>query len=278
MRSLKIIIFRDTDKPYTMILSPKILIGTSFSIIALFSLLTFSVMSNVMFVTNANSSGPQQNGVQGIFADNKNNDENMDRVEEKDPEQPLAEDNLPAEENDNPELPPADENTTGEQPAAKDASNPVEENVSRDTVEDKPAIEEPAVQDGNDAEVSPLKLDNGEMEVALLSNPAVTGNSIRVKAQVRKTTNRGVATRGRFVAALLDNFGNLGGAFPVSVRTEGNEILNPEKGDSFRIKYSRDYDIRFDNINPEDYASIVLMIYDQDSLNLIWRDVLPVSR
>lgn len=48
MRSLKIILFRDTDKPYTMIIPASLIVAVSFSLIALVSLLTFSIMGNVM--------------------------------------------------------------------------------------------------------------------------------------------------------------------------------------------------------------------------------------
>jgi hypothetical protein len=272
MRSLKIIVFRDTDKPYTMIISPKVLIGTAFSIVALFSLLSFSVMSNVMFVTSANSQQQQNPEVQGIFADNENREEIKpeDNAEESNPlnndqDDPMAGDQEdPVEENN--EALPAEEQSQ-EEPSAED---PVDNQ--------QPAEEEntPEVNTASSV-LEPLNLTTSEMEVAILNGVTVGNSSISVKAQVRKRLNRGVSSRGRFVAALLNNDGSLSETFPANIRSEGTEILNPEKGDSFRIRYSRDYDVRFNNIRPGNYSSIVLMIYDQENLELIWRDVVPVS-
>ena len=270
MRSLKIIIFRDTDKPYTMILSPKVLIGTSFSIVALFSLLTFSVMSNVMFVTSANIQQSPNPEVQGIFADNqdKPDNENADDLKEETKTEPSGEEATSAEN----QL-PADENQGDPVNKENQEETPVEE-----LAENEPVVEEQNIPTELGAtSMEPVNLTSAEMEVAVVNGITVGDSSIRLTAQVRKRTNRGVSSRGRFVAALLRNDGTLSNTFPVNIRTEGTEILNPEKGDSFRIKYSRDYDVRFNNIRPEEYSSIVLMIYDQENLDLIWRNVVPVS-
>lgn len=235
MRSLKIIIFRDTDKPYTMILSAPLLVGISFGVLALVSLLTFSVMSNVMLYAQASD---------GITSTSS---------------APPAATDTPEDSGDNPEDPLL-ESQSGEEIA-----------------EDQPATETPIP-----VEVEPQLTDyqpeTGELEVTAMDAPVIGQSAISIRALVNKRVNPGASAQGRFIAFLIDRDGNIGPSFPAGVSVSGDTYQGVESISSFRIGYRRPYDVRFANINPDEFESIALCIFDYDSNLLTWRTIVPLQR
>lgn len=282
MQSLKIIIFRDTDKPYTMIISSGILIGIAFSLIALMSLFTFSVMSNVMFYKNG------QPEPMMLAAANNQQEGNTDQ-------EPLSE-AIPEEGNNTEDDAAAAEGTesSGEDGSSDDPAyeNPVgveEDEQASNTGEEAPEGE---IENTTEAEypdpsnsslntlsnIAPYMPADSEVEAFLLQDAQLGTSSIRVRVQVQKRTNLGQRYRGRFCAALIDNEGNIGPTYPNQVNIEGNDVLNPDKANTFRIAYRRNYDIPFSNVDPQEYSAIVFYLFDEQTKTLQWRNSVPLTR
>lgn len=258
MRSLKIIIFRDTDKPYTMILSSSLIIGLAFGSIAVLSLFTFSVMSNVMLVTNGHQQTVAVEESQTAAAmpeesvEDKSGGEDLDKQPDQTATSGAEEDDTPQ-----PEPEESDEQTAEEM-------QPIQEETSETT-----AAEDVITQFN----------ENADVEVILYNDIELRSSSIYVPLRVRKSAEPGVTARGRFIAALVHKDGSLGPSYPEVIQFDGTDPLNPQRGTPFRIQYMRDYDdVIFTTINPDDYTGIAVFLYDQNGSQLIWRSVMPITR
>jgi hypothetical protein len=249
MRSLKIIVFRDTDKPYTMILPAALIIGLVFGIVALASLFTFSVMSNVMLMADNSAHAANDSGQTAVIPVAGQED-----TEETDSEGSLTEE--------------AEKTREHEQIA--------ENLVEDDNVESLTAEGEP--EDAEIVSITPLMLEDSSVEAILLTSPEIGEDYISISAQVQKRLDLGTSERGKFIVALLSHEGQLGPAYPDTVQMEGHNIITPEQGNDFRISYRRSYDIRFPNIDPEQYSALVLYIYDQEATRLQWRNIISLNR
>lgn len=254
MRSLKIIVFRDTDKPYTMIISSKVLIGITFGLVALISLLAFSVMGNVMLWND------------NVLAENP-------PVVEADTTS--ANDEVPAE-NDQ-------QNVQG-----NDAEENGTENNSSESVEEDNGGYDYEETDNGESEVPETfdeMVDNPYMapggsahEAVMLGGPIVSSNSVQVNLEVRKRTELGIRAGGRLVAALVDSEGNVGSSLPRSIQYDGLQITNPERGTRFEIARRNTYNLDFQNVDTSQYSYLALFIYDELGTQLLWRNIIPLRR
>lgn len=240
MRSLKIIVFRDTDKPYTMILSAPLLVGISFGILALGALLTFSVMSNVMLYAQA--------GEMAVAPAEPALTESGQQVTEDPGVTDLTSEEIT------------------EQPADQTEENPVTEEPA-----ETPAAEQPPV-------LADLHPQDGELEISPLESPVIGTSSITLRALLSKRINPGVSARGRFVAFLVDRGGNFGPSYPAGVTVQGDSYSGLEATSNFRISYRRGYEVRFNNIDPSAYVSIALCIFEFDTHQLLWRTIVPLQQ
>ena len=138
--------------------------------------------------------------------------------------------------------------------------------------------EKPTLREKEPLLFPPINLSTSELEAVFLRDPIVADTSLSLKVQTRKRANRGVTVSGRFVVALINRNGKLEKTYPNSVKTDGERILNPLRGSSFRFRYSRDWDIKFDNISPTNISSILLTIYDIEGKDILWRDTLDLDK
>lgn len=243
MRSLKIIFFRDTDKPYTVILSSKVLIGISFSVIALISLLTFSIMSNVLILTEESAIG------------NEGELEQMtDSLREPDVR------TAPAEEN----------SGEGQSTAAEDINRESQEAESSDEAPETEA-EEPASRD-----LENWSAPECPFTVSVIGSPALGQSSVSIRTLVGKIVEAGRRESGRYVAVLANESGELGPTYPSGIAIDGYDIVNPERGRLFTIANSIEISLDFSGVNVEDYESLVIFIYDEETKGLLWKSVEPL--
>ena len=239
MRSLKVIIFRDTDKPYTIILSSSLIVLVVFSVIALVSLLTFSILGNMMLVDQAEAGEsrvpPLVEGEQ--LATHQGPDQSDNSAE------------------------------AAEQPAIEDETEDTAE-VAGDAgelLEPAEALEDWAASD------SPFL-------TILVRGPAVTDGRIRYSVRVEKVPDQlGSSSSGKFVAALVTHDGRIGPKYPSDVESDAYDILNPDEGLLFRISYRRDISVEFVGADLDDYAALALFVFDIDDPNrLLWRKIEPI--
>ena len=248
MRSLKVIVFRDTDKPYTIILSSTLIVSVLFLAVALISLLTFSVLGNIMLVAETGNGAHPAESVAGT----------TEQESEAAQTEPPVEDN--AEE------------------AAEQAS------AGEETTEGESAEEEPTEDlldyDSYAAPMEDFASPVGEFITLVQSGPTVANGTVRYVIRVEKTQERlGVDGSGRFVAALVRDDGMLGPTFPTAIRSDGQEIVNPSSGELFRIRYRRDIRVEFAAADLEDYSAIALFIFEaNDNSQLLWRKIETIRR
>jgi hypothetical protein len=268
MRSLKIIIFRDTDKPYTMILSSGLLIGLSFGLIALLSLFTFSVLSNVMLYSGEpGSGGPQQAAITPAETPTQQNEQGEDIGEQQGnaAEQGGEDDQQAA---DTGEEQTGDEQQSGDEQTADTGEGEAE--IPVETIEETAGEPSSGLQPFNPATAA--------TEVVLERGPTLSSREITFTAQVRKRREEGIRVQGRFVAALVDRSGEFGPVYPGGINIEDGRVMNPQRGNSFSIAHRRNIAVSFNDIDPTDYAQLVLMIFDDDTGELQWRSIVPLPR
>jgi hypothetical protein len=238
MRSLKVIIFRDTDKPYTIIISSSLIVLVTFSIISLVSLLTFSVLGNMMLLGQAQAVVTAQ-------------------VEQSAAGGPAKEGLQPTQEETG--------ITEGEGAGA-----------SENTAETAAATEQPpAEEEENSVPFEDYAAPDSQFQTQLLSGPAVSGNSIRFTVRVEKIADKlGVNSSGKFVAALITTDGRIGPTFPADIQTNGDEIINPENGILFRISYRKDTGVEFNGVNLADYSALALFVFENEApYRVLWRKI-----
>lgn len=244
MRSLKIIIFRDTDKPYTMILSPSLLAGVAFSAIAVFSLLVFSVLGNLILFSEEDAIASPTKSAAGEEASGQH-----------------------PETGDRPGGPASDGGDGTEGGSAADGEFAIDSGTSE--------IE----GDGDSAElIAPWTPSDSPYTVFLLGQPEISGDEIAIRTRVEKTVDLGVSVSGYFVAALITDDNQIGPVYPERVQIEGTEVINPERGSQFRIRYRKDDIIRFSGIDAKRYTALVFYLFDEETKQLQWRNIEPISR
>jgi hypothetical protein len=235
MKSLKVIIFRDTDKPYTIIISSSLIVLVTFSIVALVSLLTFSVLGNVMLIGQAETVESNQPAA----ADIQKPSESAEQV---------TKDTGPGE---------------GEGSSEETGASAAESEQSAGGEEETPVYFEDYSAPG-----SPFI-------TQVVSGPAVAGNSLRYTIRVEKTADKlGINAGGKFIAALITSDGRIGPTFPTDVQSNGDEIINPENGILFRISYRRDIGVEFAGVKLEDYTALALFVFETNAPNrMLWRKI-----
>lgn len=254
MRSLKIIIFRDTDKPYTMIISSRVIIGLTFGLVALIWLLGFSVMGNFM-LWNA--------GVLAEALPTQTMNEAGVSVE------PLQDDSQQGGQQEE-----ATEEDSGQDSAQGIAEESTESGFegSEDNSEELP---------GSFAEMidNPYMIPGGSAhDIVLLGEPLVLNNSVQVRLEVRKRTELGIRAGGRLITALVDVDGNVGSSLPRSIVYEGMQITNPERGTRFIIARRNTYNLEFQSVDTLRFNYLALFIYDEQGTLLQWRNIIPLRR
>jgi hypothetical protein len=253
MRSLKIIMFRDTDKPYTVILPSSLIVGVCFGVFALITLLSFSVMGNVMMV--------KQDSKYVTLAQ-----DNATPAEQVADQQPVQ-----AEEQQNESPEPAVE-TAEEIP--EEATDAGETTTAEEILAEEPPVEE--LIQHEPAPYASYVADGSQVQAVIIGN-IVNGNSqVTVRLRVEKLANRGALYSGYLVMALVDEDGNLGGAYPTRINTSGQEILNPQRGEPFRIRQSREVTAPINKRNGVQYQGVVIYIYDNETNELVWREMLEL--
>ncbi len=234
MRSLKVIIFRDTDKPYTIILTSSLIVLVAFSTIALVSLLTFSVLGNIMLVGEAqagNGEEPQMVAAGEQLSTDQGPDQSEDSTEEVE-------------------------------------SHAVEETPSETTEEAGGEIESAALLEDWAAPDSPF------LTILMNGPAVTDGRiryTVRVE---KVPDQLGNASSGRFVAALITRDGRIGPKYPVGMESDSYEILNPGDALLFRISYRRDITVEFVGADLEDYDALALFVFEVNDPNrLLWRKI-----
>jgi len=252
MRSLKVIIFRDTDKPYTIIVSSAVIVFLVSSAIILVSLLTFSFLGNIMLVGQpAPADGGQQFASGEIPESGGGAEEPSDGGEEQ-----------------------GVDTESGAEPMVGEAGSETDQQEESVAAGAQP-----------DAEPSPDRLEdwaapNSPFITILLDGPTVLNNRIRYRVRVEKAASQlGINASGRFVAALVRNDGRIGPTFPADIVTEGLEITNPRAGLLFRIAYRRDISVEFGDANLEDFSALALFVFDSnETKQLLWQKLEPIRR
>jgi len=241
MRSLKVIIFRDTDKPYTLILSPALMIALSFSLVAITSLLTFSVISNVLLLSEDTAAGSDRSAA---AADRTGRDEAAvaEGAEVSGTAEPDA---TPAETHEGVAEP---EESTSELPAAEN-------------------------------NLEPWIADDCMFSVQVIGGPDFEAGEVSIDTRVSKEVDRGRVGSGRYVAALVTSDGLLEPVFPTEgmVRAEGSRIVNPEDGELFRIAYSRDISFSFAAGDAEQHTTLAIFLFDAETRRLLCRTIIELS-
>ena len=248
MRSLKVIVFRDTDKPYTIILSSTLIVSVMFVAVALISLLTFSVLGNIMLLAETG------NGVVPA--------ETAELTGEQETEPAVTE-------------PPAEDNAAEDTEQAAAGEETTEEQAGEEE-----AVEEPLEYESYSEALEDYMAPGGDFITVIQSGPTVSNGTVRYVIKVEKSEGQlGVDGSGRFIAALVRSDGQLGPTFPTGIRTDGQEILNPRNGELFRIRYRRDIRVEFAAADLEDYSALALFIYDaNDDSQLLWRKIETIRR
>lgn len=269
MRSLKIIIFRDTDKPYTIIIPSSILVTMAFIVLATFTLLTFSLVGNVMLYARTADKDPV-----AVQQQEQDSPQENELLYGEDQESPAGEE-------------------TGDTGTVDDSQAETEEDLlaSLDIVEEEPEGETPAGEGedvlqgetevaGTATGFSPEAFEivdpMASAEAVLIEDPLVSQNSVSLRIQVTKFEDSGVVYRGKFVAALADEEGNVHATYPRGAEIEDGVVLNPEDGNTFRIRYRRNYSLTLSKQAGVDYGYVLLFIYDNDTNQLHWRKAIPL--
>jgi hypothetical protein len=273
MRSLKIIIFRDTDKPYTIIIPSSILVTASFLVIATFTLLVFSLMGNVILYARTMDQNQQTAMVQ--------NEDIAEKQEEPGDSTKTATDPIDVS-SDNPadnqfvsgsqqvDAKPVEDDSVDQQPVQEDAL--ASETTTPNSLEED--------GEGTEAGFSAQQFDfvspTATADAQLLDEPTVTDETVRFRAEVKKFQQAGVEYRGKFVAALADRAGNIYARYPSSAQIEENDVVDPDRGNSFRIRHRRNYTVTLQKEPGVEYAYIMIFIYDNDTNALHWRKAIPL--
>lgn len=271
MRSLKIIIFRDTDKPYTIIIPSTVLVTLAFAVIGIFTLLTFSLAGNVM-----------------LYAENIDHEERIEQFAA----------NSAAEE----ELKPEEDRQTpaeSEGQQQENGLNEVEQTAGEILDDVNTEEQQPSAEDGNGSAAAqleqPVETENtetpeaftaasfdlaeqtAEAEAILIGDAVVNQNSVSVVVQVRKIRDEGVEFNGKFIAGLADVRGEVFATYPRSVNLDQNQVLNPDNGNTFRIRHRRNYNLTIPTGQGEEPAYLMLYIFNADTGQLQWRRAIALQ-
>jgi hypothetical protein len=260
MRSLKIIIFRDTDKPYTIIIPSYVLVTGAFLVISIFTLLAFSLVGNVMLYADI----VDQRSVTSQYASADVGEETVTQAEDK-PDQSNADDQT-----DSPEdvqLP------LEERPVVTDTVDSGTSETTEEESENLDSEQLPAFSPGEFDYVDP----SASVEAIILDDLLVTDQAVQFRAQVRKTDEMGVPYQGEFIAALADSEGKVDSVFPSRVNISEGEVSSPGDGNTFRISYRRNYNISLTKTPGTEYAWVLLYIYDNDTKELHWKKAIPIQ-
>lgn len=237
MRSLKVIIFRDTDKPYTLILSPALMIALSFSLVAITSLLTFSAISNVLLLSEDTAAGSDRSAAAA--------DREAAVAEGAEVSSTAESDATPAETYEG----------VAEPEESASALPAVENNLESWAADD--CMFSVQVIGGPDFEAGEVSLDT---RVSKDVDRGRTGSGRYVAALV---TGDG----------LLEPVFPAEGM----VRAEGGRIVNPEDGELFRIAYSRDISFSFAAADVEQHAALAIFLFDEETRRLLCRTIVELS-
>jgi hypothetical protein len=234
MRSLKIIVFRDTDKPYTVIIPSSLLVLTAFVTVALVSLLTYSVIANALLA----------GGMAAVPTASE----------------PAAEEGG--------ELVPVEE-PAGEESGTTGRTAQAQEGVESGTAsEQTQPLEEKQPWEAFEAADNPFTVN------ALGGPAGVGGGvQLQLDIRVKDRFRDGQLKNGRYIVALLDEDMIVGAVYPESARIESEAAVSPLSGASFSIRTGNIYQARFQGADLSNYAAYVVLVYREETQELLWKSL-----
>jgi len=273
MKSLKIIIFRDTDKPYTIIIPSTVLVAVAFVALALVTMLSFSLISNVLLYAKtkdqpqiqlASQTTPDQQDITAQDMDDPIADEN-------DAQQSTDNDALDV---DNGEVISTPDDAADGDTSQEDVDQP-ETMVDDNTQTDTPV--ENTVEQPMRAESYALTAVGANVRADVNGNIVNRENSVVLNAQVAKINPSNSAFTGRFIVAITDAQGNGGSTYPEGLVVSDGRVETPQRGTTFSIRRLRNYNsIQLPKQASIENAFIMLFVYTEDGSKLLWRKAVPL--
>jgi len=276
MKSLKIIIFRDTDKPYTIIIPSTVLVAVTFIALALVTVLSFSLISNVLLYAKTKGE-PQLQMASQSTVDQQQLQANQEAVDLDPAGEQQQNDNSSDDGNESDIATIDDPGDLVENVTDADQTDVSQVNTSDSDGEQPDAEGENATQQPLSAESYALSEPGANVQAEINGNIINRSNSVAFNAQVAKVNPSSTAFTGRFVVALTDAQGNGGSTYPEGLVVTGGKVETPQRGTTFSIRRLRNYNsIQLPKQSSVESVYIMLFVYTEDGSELLWRKAVPL--